>query len=116
MVGLGERRIKTRRPEEVDEGRCDERLTGWGNTTGVYEQRVRSWHACRHCCLPVLHEQSTVGGVGIDRAVVVTSAVKVVGEVQGKARAEIALETQIDLLRVGIDEILGLGISERLES
>src|SRR3984957_10752199 len=44
------------------------------------------------------------------------SAVEVVADAERIAVAQVALDVQIRLLRIGIDKILGLRITERLES
>ena len=43
------------------------------------------------------------------------SAVEVVSQIQGKSVAQIAFDADIDLLRIGINEILGLRIAKWLE-
>src|SRR5437899_1281250 len=45
-----------------------------------------------------------------------TSAIEVIRQVQGKAPAEITLDAEVGLLGIGIDEVLALGIAERLKS
>ena len=44
------------------------------------------------------------------------STVEVVGQIEGEAAAKIALEAEIRLLRIGIDEILRLRIAKRLKA
>ena len=44
------------------------------------------------------------------------SAVEVICDVDGVAAAKVAFKAEIGLLRIGIDKVLRLRISERLES
>ena len=54
--------------------------------------------------------------VGIDRTIQVTSTVEIVGQAERIPVPQIALNAHIRLLRVGVNEIRRLRISERLES
>ena len=54
-------------------------------------------------------------GVGVDGTIQMASAIEVVGQTEGVAAAEIALKGQVCLLRIRVDEVLGLRISEGLE-
>src|SRR5262249_9673523 len=69
-----------------------------------------------HGALPVGDEQITACSVGVDGTIQVTPAVVVVGDAGYEAAAEVALDREVGLLRVGVDEAFGLRIAERLES
>jgi len=45
-----------------------------------------------------------------------SSAVEVVGKIESEAAAQIFLDAEVGLLRVGVDKILADRISKRLES
>ena len=45
-----------------------------------------------------------------------TSAVEVVGKAKSEAVTEIAFDRDVRLLRIGVDEVLGLRIAEGLEA
>ena len=62
------------------------------------------------------NHQVAANCVGIDRTVQMASAIEVVGEAERESLAEIALDGDVRLLRVGVDEILGLRIAEGLEA
>src|SRR6266404_2985671 len=60
--------------------------------------------------------QVAPNGAGIDGTIEVTSEVEVVGDAQGETTAKVALDGQIRLLRVGVNEVLCLRVAERLEA
>ena len=60
--------------------------------------------------------QVAANRIGVDGTVEVAAAVEVVSQTEGEATAEVALDGQVRLLRVGIDEVLGLRIPEGLEA
>ncbi len=71
--------------------------------------------ACGEGGVEIGDHQVAANGVGVDGTVQVASAVEVVGEAEGESVAEIVLDAEVRLLRVGVDEILRLRISEGLE-
>src|SRR5205807_6490945 len=71
---------------------------------------------CRQRRVEVRHHQVAANGVGVDGPVEMTPAVEVVGERKRVPPAKIALNGKVSLLRVRVDEIPGLRISEWLEA
>ena len=53
--------------------------------------------------------------LALDRTVQVASAIEVVGKAESEAAAQIPFQRQVSLLRVGINEVLGLWIAEWLK-
>ncbi len=117
-----ERGIYRRRPEEVGQCGRDPGLSARINTarrsTGSNPQRpsdrgVGSGISERHQI--VVHYQIAPGGVRIDGAIQMASAIEVVREIQIEAAAEIAFDAQVYLLGVRVHKILSLRIAEGLE-
>src|SRR5579862_3731442 len=117
-----DRRIISTRTEKVRQCRRNPWQPGVGihsarGRTGSNLQRtsrgVRSRIAIRR--LPIRDQQVSSNRVGVNWTVQVPSAVEVVSEAQRKASAQIALNRHIRLLRIRIDKVLRLRITERLE-
>ena len=65
--------------------------------------------------LEVAGHEVAANRVGIDGAVEMASAVEVVSQAESEAAAEILLQGQVRLLRVGVNKILRLRIAEGLK-
>ena len=66
--------------------------------------------------LEVRDHEVAANGVGIDGTIQMPSAIEVIGETQSEAVAQIALQGEVRLLRVGVDKVLRLRIAKGLES
>ncbi len=129
-VGTDDRRIQTSGAEEVHQ-RCIDvwERAGLCTTGGLQPLTVNglagggglfgfmlSNECVVVCTFEVRHHQIAANRVGIDGTVQMTSAVEVVGEAECESVAQIALNTDIGLLRVRIHEILPLRIAKGLKS
>ena len=73
--------------------------------------RIGSGIVQRH--LPVSHQQIAARGVGVDGAVQMAAAIEVVAQAERHVVSQVLLESQVRLLRVGVNEILCLADSRR---
>src|SRR5208283_4386592 len=60
------------------------------------------------------HKQVAALRVGVDGMIQMASAVEVVRQIEVEAIAKVAFDAEIGLLRIGVDEVLGLRITEGL--
>ena len=67
-------------------------------------------------CGKIGGEQIASHSIRVDRAIEVASPVKVICEIERVPAAQITLDAEVGLLRVGINEIFRLWIAERLEA
>ena len=67
-------------------------------------------------CQEVGGRQVAANGIGVDGTIEMAAKVKVVGQTEGEAIAKVALDGQVRLLRIGVDEVLGLRVTEGLEA
>ena len=83
---------------------------------GLEGQRLSRNGSIYQSGIEVRHHQVAADRVGVDGPIEVASAVEVIGETQCVSIAEIALDAQVRLLRIRVDEVLRLRIAEGLES
>src|SRR5579864_7615018 len=115
----GNRRIQASGTKEIHQRGINpgaERAVAARSGSAAYGERAGGGLSSGECGIEVGDHQVTTHCVGVDGAVQVTSAIEVVCQTESESATEIPFDGHIRLLRVGVDEVFGLGIAEGLES
>ena len=119
-----DRGIQSARPEEVHQRRIDKGTSRSDlpalqpTTVNGLAARASARSVPERCIVGVeiRDHQVAADGVRIDRPIQVVSAIEVVGEAESESSAKIALDGEVRLLRVGVDEVLRLRVAEGLKT
>ena len=110
LEGGGNGRVQSAGAEEVHERRIDV-----ARTASAHGKGTAGGGTVRQGGKEIGGHQVAANRVSVDGTVDVAAAVEVVGHAQGVATAEIVLDGEVRLLRVSVNEVLGLRITEGLE-